>query len=130
MAADDLPAVAPDTLKCVVPLVNSVAQVAQCGEALRQVRMVEIADGPDAPAIASAVRTANAECLLAARVDLTPTVGDRIARLSADDGAAVLLDPVRGKAVAAAARKRAVELFNAEAAVQKYLAVYDRVLAA
>jgi N-acetyl-alpha-D-glucosaminyl L-malate synthase BshA len=47
----------------------------------------------------------------------------------ANDGAAVLLDAARGRAVAAAARKRAVERFNAEAMVRKYLAVYDRVLA-
>jgi N-acetyl-alpha-D-glucosaminyl L-malate synthase BshA len=48
----------------------------------------------------------------------------------AEDGATVLVDPARGAAMAAAARKRAVTLFNAEAAVRKYLAVYERVLAA
>jgi N-acetyl-alpha-D-glucosaminyl L-malate synthase BshA len=48
----------------------------------------------------------------------------------ANDGVSLLLDAARGKAVAEAARKRAVELFNAEAAVRKYLAVYERVLAA
>ena len=70
-------------------VVSSLAQVPQCQQALRQARMAEIADGPDVAAIASALRAANAELLLAARVDLTPTVGERIAKLSADDGAGI-----------------------------------------
>jgi hypothetical protein len=89
VAADDLPAVGADTLRCVVPLLSSLAQVAQCGQALRQARMVEIADGPDVAALAASVRAANADCLLAARVDLTATVGERIAKLSGDDGAGI-----------------------------------------
>jgi N-acetyl-alpha-D-glucosaminyl L-malate synthase BshA len=48
----------------------------------------------------------------------------------AEAGAAVLLDGERGRAVSGAARHRAVELFNAEAMVRRYLAVYARVLAA
>jgi ferredoxin len=89
VADDDLPAVGAETLRCVVPLLNCLAQAGACGQVLPQVRMVEIADGPDVAAIAAAVRVANPELPVAARLDLTPAVSERIADLSADDGAAI-----------------------------------------
>lgn len=47
----------------------------------------------------------------------------------AKDGADLLLDPVRYEAMATASRERAVTLFNADAMVTRYLALYERVLA-
>ncbi|HVO50868.1 MAG TPA: N-acetyl-alpha-D-glucosaminyl L-malate synthase BshA [Thermoanaerobaculia bacterium] len=48
----------------------------------------------------------------------------------ADDGAALLLDAGRYKAMSQAARARAVKLFNADAIVSRYLALYESVLSA
>ncbi len=48
----------------------------------------------------------------------------------AEEGTALLLDEGRARAMSAAARRRAVDRFNAETMVQRYLAIYDRVLGA
>jgi glycosyltransferase involved in cell wall biosynthesis len=48
----------------------------------------------------------------------------------ADDGAGLLLDEARYRTMAEAARRRAVALFNADAIVSRYLALYESVLAA
>ena len=55
-------------------------------------------------------------------------VGD-VARL-AEDGASLLLDPPRYEAMARASRERAIRLFDADAIVSRYVALYERVLAA
>jgi L-malate glycosyltransferase len=47
----------------------------------------------------------------------------------AEDGASLLKDPRRLAAMRAAARARAVSLFDADSMVNRYLAVYERVLA-
>ena len=46
----------------------------------------------------------------------------------AEDGAELLRDPTRAKAMAKASRERAVDRFNADAMVARYLALYERVL--
>jgi glycosyltransferase involved in cell wall biosynthesis len=48
----------------------------------------------------------------------------------ADDGAAVVLDSARYDMMSRAARARAVRLFSADDIVSRYLALYERVLAA
>jgi L-malate glycosyltransferase len=48
----------------------------------------------------------------------------------AADGADLLLDGVRYKAMSRAARARAIKFFNADAIVSRYVALYERVLAA
>ena len=48
----------------------------------------------------------------------------------ADDGAALLLDTARYDEMAAASRAQAASSFNADAMVARYLAVYERVVAA
>ena len=48
----------------------------------------------------------------------------------ANDGASLLLDEARYRTMSAAARARAVRLFNADAIVSRYVALYERVLAA
>ena len=48
----------------------------------------------------------------------------------ADDGASLLLDAPRYDAMAQASRERAIRLFNADAIVSLYVALYERVLAA
>jgi glycosyltransferase involved in cell wall biosynthesis len=48
----------------------------------------------------------------------------------ADDGAGILLDEGRYKAMSLSARARAIKFFNADAIVSRYLALYERVLSA
>ena len=48
----------------------------------------------------------------------------------AEDGASLLQDEPRYRTFSSAARERAVSLFNAEEIVSRYLALYERVLAA
>ena len=55
-------------------------------------------------------------------------VGD-VARL-AEDGASLLLEPARYEAMASASRERAIRLFDADTIVSRYVALYERVLAA
>jgi glycosyltransferase involved in cell wall biosynthesis len=56
------------------------------------------------------------------------SVGD-VAGL-AEDGVSLLLDEPRYAAMSRASRERATRLFDANAIVSRYLAVYERVLAA
>ena len=48
----------------------------------------------------------------------------------ADDGAALVLDTQRYETMARASRERAIRLFDAETIVSRYVALYERVLAA
>jgi glycosyltransferase involved in cell wall biosynthesis len=48
----------------------------------------------------------------------------------AEDGVSLLLDEPRYAAMSRASRERATRLFDANAIVSRYLAVYERVLAA
>jgi glycosyltransferase involved in cell wall biosynthesis len=68
------------------------------------------------------------EVVVSGETGFLRAVGD-VAGL-ADDGAALLLDTGRYKAMSQAARARAVKLFNADAIVSRYLALYESVLAA
>jgi N-acetyl-alpha-D-glucosaminyl L-malate synthase BshA len=68
------------------------------------------------------------EVVLPGETGFLRAVGD-VAGL-ADDGAALLLDAARYKAMSQAARARAVKLFNADAIVSRYLALYESVLSA
>jgi len=71
-----------DQMPYAVPVVG-VDTVARWADVLKQVRMVEVEDGPDVLAAAEKVRAVEPELLVGVRLDLTPGVADRVIDLAA-----------------------------------------------
>jgi ferredoxin len=83
VAAPERVAAAPeDQMPYAVPVVGADA-VARWADVLKQVRMVEVEDGPDVLAAAEKVRAVNPELLVGGRLDLTPGVAERVIDLAA-----------------------------------------------